>query len=307
MGSHENFDERSEARRDSDLEGPSGGGEQRGDRDRESASPPVRTRPSSGGIRVLTAITAALLLFTLGLLAHPLLFRTALLEEELAPLHKEVAQLEASVEDLRVQIGKLRESFNAVQDRGSPPSQRASGPTPVAPDDDPALGDADAPVLIVEFADFQCPYCRNFHEQTLPALKRTYIETGKVRLVYRDFPLTQIHAHAAAAAQAAECAHEAGSFWAMHDQLFANQSRWSGSSDVEQLFADYARDLGLDRESFAECLSSGRYLDEIRNDLEAGLRAGVRGTPAFFINGVKLEGAWPFSKFQEEIEAALSP
>ncbi|RMF87411.1 MAG: thioredoxin [Nitrospinota bacterium] len=167
----------------------------------------------------------------------------------------------------------------------------------VSIDDDPIKGDPKAPITIVEFSDFQCPFCK----RVLPTLRQvlsTY--QGKVRLVYRDFPLRSIHPYAQQGAEAANCAREQGKFWEYHDAIFGDQ---------EQLTPDklstYAQNLGLDMTAFKQCLSSRKYRDEVQKDIDDGERVGVSGTPAFFINGRLLSGAQPFSAFQEIIEEEL--
>jgi len=164
-------------------------------------------------------------------------------------------------------------------------------------DDDPVLGDKDAPVTIVEFSDYECPFCGRFWSETLPKIKEQYIRTGKVKLVYRDFPLP-IHSNAQKAAEAAECADDQGQFWVYHDKLFENQ-RALGMANLK----GYAKDLGLDTEAFDDCLDSGKHADEVKADLEDGADGGVSGTPAFFINGVPVSGAQPFEEFQRIIDA----
>jgi protein-disulfide isomerase len=163
---------------------------------------------------------------------------------------------------------------------------------------DPAIGPADAPVTIVEFSDFQCPYCKTFRDQTLNALLEEYGD--QVRFVFRDFPLNQIHPYAQKAAEAAECANEQGKYWEMHDLLFAN----SPNLGVDAL-KGFAEQLGLDTEQFNECLDSGRYADEVTADLQEGMSYGVSGTPTFFINGVRLVGAQPLANFQAIIDQEL--
>ncbi|NPA26286.1 MAG: DsbA family protein [Chloroflexi bacterium] len=167
----------------------------------------------------------------------------------------------------------------------------------VSPDDDPALGPEDAPVTIIEFSDYQCPYCRRFREQTLDKILETYGD--KVRFVYRDFPLESIHPYAVSAAIAAECADEQGKFWPFHDKLF------EGGKFGDDVYLQYAEELGLDVDEFARCIKEQRYLDEVMKDLQDGLEVGVRGTPTFFINGIPLVGAVPFSAFQQIIEQEL--
>jgi protein-disulfide isomerase len=184
----------------------------------------------------------------------------------------------------------------AVATLGSPIVAEAQGPDV---DDDPARGPEDAPVLIIEFSDFECPFCGRFYTETLPLIMENYGD--QIRFVYRDFPLTQIHASAQKAAEAAQCAFDQDSFWEYHDLLFENQ----GALDDASL-KGYADQLGLDGEEFADCLDSGRYAQEVQGDYRDGLAAGVEGTPTFFINGQRVRGAQPWQVFQATIEAALA-
>ena len=207
-------------------------------------------------------------------------------------------------------FGIVKDSPTGVAVGNNPaPLQPPSGiPTGVAnvdaaefADDDPVLGDKNAELTIVEFSDYQCPFCARFREQTLDQLKKEYIDTGKVRFVYRDFPLSSIHPYAQKAAEASECADEQGKFWEYHDKLFENQQ----ALDVASL-KNYAAGLKLDAGKFAECLDSGRYADETAKDLADGSRAGVTGTPAFIIGSRQLSGAQPFSNFKAAIDAELA-
>ncbi|MFA6024648.1 MAG: DsbA family protein [Candidatus Gracilibacteria bacterium] len=171
----------------------------------------------------------------------------------------------------------------------------------VSTDDDAVLGDADAPVTIVEFSDFQCPYCSRFYEQTLPQILSKYIEKGKVKLVYRDFPLSG-HPQANLAAQAAECTGDEN-YYAFHDWLFENVATWSGKETAMEIMIQAAEDeLGAD---IRTCLENGEMADEVNADMMAGRSYGVTGTPAFFINGKKLVGAWPYEVFEAVIESEL--
>lgn len=172
-------------------------------------------------------------------------------------------------------------------------------------DDDPVLGNADAPVMLVEFGDFQCPFCKKFHEEARKEILGKYVETGKVKIVYRDFPLENIHPAARPAAEAAECADEQGKFWPYHDALYTRQDELAkGTMD----YAALANELGLAKGAFEKCVKDRKYKDEVTKDYEDGVKAGVDGTPALFVNGKKVSpaGAQPFSVFQAEIEAALS-
>jgi len=169
---------------------------------------------------------------------------------------------------------------------------------PVSVDDDPTWGPVDAPVTIVEFGDYQCPFCKRFYDETLPQIQATY--EGRVRFVYRDFPLAAIHPRAQKAAEASECADDEGRFWEYHALLWANQQEL----DVASLKA-YAAQVGLDTATFDDCLDSGKNAQEVQKDYSDGISYGVQGTPSFFINGQQLLGAQPFSEFQTMIDGLL--
>ena len=168
------------------------------------------------------------------------------------------------------------------------------------------LGDADAPVVIVEYTDYQCPFCRKHVQETMPELLTSYIESGDVFYVVKDLPLYEIHPQAVNAAATAECAGAQGAYWPMHDLLFENQQDWSGNSDTVSIFTQYATSLGLDTEAFTTCMASEEAVLEIAEDLEGGAAAGVTGTPAFFINGEFISGAVPFESLKQVIEAHLN-
>jgi protein-disulfide isomerase len=165
---------------------------------------------------------------------------------------------------------------------------------------DPARvkGDPKAPVTIVEFSDFQCPYCKK-SESTLHELLTKY--NGRVKLAYLDFPLRDIHPQAQRAAEAARCAGEQGKFWEYHDALYAEQSKLDGAE-----LLNHARALHLDEKSFQSCLDSGKFKSKIEADMEQGRKVGVAGTPGFFVNGVFLSGALPSADFEKVIETQLA-
>ncbi|MBS3106680.1 DsbA family protein [Candidatus Woesearchaeota archaeon] len=209
---------------------------------------------------------------------------------------------------IALQLGDLGKSLKGgtVQAGNDAPAIQPgdSAPAPTVDmaklvDDDPMLGNKNAPVTIVEFSDFECPYCGRFHSQTFPQIKQEYIDTGKVRFVYRDFPLG-FHQNAQKAAEASECADEQGKFWQMHEKLFS-----SGVQGGTATFKQYAQEIGLDMAKFNSCLDSGKYAGEIQADLSAGSQAGVSGTPGFLVNGQRIDGAQPYAVFQQAIEAAL--
>ena len=158
-------------------------------------------------------------------------------------------------------------------------------------------GNPRARVTIIEFSDFQCPYCK-MAQATLKQVLEKY--DGRVRLAFRDFPLRQIHAQAQLAAEGSRCAAEQGKFWEYHDQLFA-----SSKLDRAEL-VEHARNLKLDDKQFESCLASGKFRGAIESDLQDGSKAGVSGTPGFFVNGVALTGAQPADAFYKIIDAALA-
>ena len=151
--------------------------------------------------------------------------------------------------------------------------------------DDPSLGPSSAVMTIVEFADFGCPYSR---ESSFAVRELASQYPDSVRFVYRDFPLLDIHPIAQKAAEAGECAQDQGKFWEYHDKLYQNQS-----SLTQERFVEFASELNLNVYQFKTCLESGRYADEVVEDYQAGVEAGVRGTPTFFVNGRRVAGAIP--------------
>lgn len=165
--------------------------------------------------------------------------------------------------------------------------------------DDPVKGNETASVTIIEFSDFECPFCGRHFAHTYPQIIESYVDTGKVKYVFKNFPLS-FHKKAQKAAEAAECAFDQGKFWEYHDTLFENQEELAISN-----LRFYAANLGLNTSEFDECLDSNKYKAEVKKDFEEGLELGVKGTPTFFINGKKLVGALPFYEFENAIEAAL--
>jgi protein-disulfide isomerase len=163
----------------------------------------------------------------------------------------------------------------------------------------PALGKKGAPVEVVEFSDFQCPFCQRF----APTLKRVEQEFGdKVYIVYRQYPIPSLHANAIKAAEASLCAHEQGKFWELHDLMFAEQDRL----DVTNL-KEKARRLGMNQSRFNSCLDSGRYVEQVQKDQQEGARTGMTGTPAVFVNGIEIPGgAVSYEVVREAIQKELT-
>ena len=168
----------------------------------------------------------------------------------------------------------------------------------VAHDSARVRGNPNAPVMIVEFSDFQCTYCRRV-QPTLLALLAKY--PNQIAISYRDFPLRDIHAQAQLAAEAARCAGEEGKFWEYHDRLFALPPAFE-----KPVLQSVAQAVGLDAKRFATCLDSGKFRAAVEEDMRDGNLAGVGGTPAFFINGLFLDGAQPQAEFEKIIDAELA-
>jgi protein-disulfide isomerase len=197
------------------------------------------------------------------------------------------------------------------------PTTQATTPTPEAGstpeatkepliplDDDPVMGSPDAPVTIVEYSEYLCPYCRRFVLETLPLIEEEYIDTGKVKLIFRDFP---VHGQPAVLiAMVAECAADQGKFWEMHMFLWERYEEWSQSQDILATFQGYAEELGMDTEEFTSCLQEGTVVERIIEDYNIGVQDGVSATPAFLINGTAVRGALPFEEFQKVIDEKLA-
>jgi protein-disulfide isomerase len=178
-------------------------------------------------------------------------------------------------------------------------------------DDGRIRGSADAPITLIEYSDFTCGYCAKFFQETLPRLQAKYIETGKVRFVYRDYPRAD-RGVGVDAAVAARCAGAQGRYWAMHDRLFSERSRLDSG-----LFKGYAKAMGLDQAVFAKCFDERQYLESIFQDRQEATRWGFHGTPGFILirtaggptekePAVAIPGAVPFNEFAEEIDRMLA-
>jgi len=190
---------------------------------------------------------------------------------------------------------------------GTQPPAAAPTPTPAQvtvkafdPDEDYFKGDADAEITIYEWSDFQCPFCSRFYSDALPQIMQNWVDSGKAKFVYRDFPLS-FHPEATPAALAAECAGEQGKFWEMHDLIFENQALLSAAQ-----YSAWASQIGLDMDQFESCYSSQKYNAEIQADMADGTASGIRGTPGFVIEKdgktQSISGAQPYAAF----DAALS-
>jgi protein-disulfide isomerase len=225
---------------------------------------------------------------------------------ELEALKQDLETVKKDLAEIKKTLGEMRQLL--VQ-RPAPPAQPAQAIAKLNVGRSPSLGKPDAPVTVIEFSDYQCPFCERFFTGTLPALKKDYIDTGKVRYVFRDFPLDSIHPQARKAAEAAHCAGEQGKYWEMHDRLFKNQRALM----VENL-KGLARDLGLNVDGFDSCLDQGKYANTVSEHLAAGSAVGVTGTPSFFVGktgedgtleGINIRGSQPITAFRQVIDRLL--
>lgn len=219
-------------------------------------------------------------------------------------LRQELDAVKTDLEAIKKQLGEIQKQLAQRQLPSEP-----AGPVTMTVGDGPALGNADAPITIVEFSDYQCPFCKRHFTNTLSVLKTNYIDKGKVRYVFRDFPLDSIHPYARKAAEAAHCAGDQGKFWDMHDVMFTNQGEL-----MQDNLKGFAHDLKLEVEAFNACLDSGKYVKTVEADVAAGSAAGVTGTPKFFIGKAKpdgtmvataMKGAQPAEAFSQVIDRLL--
>jgi protein-disulfide isomerase len=162
------------------------------------------------------------------------------------------------------------------------------------------LGNPDAKVTIVEFSDFECPFCSKFHKKTMPALREKYIDAGKARIVFRNFPL-EFHASAMKAAEAVECAGVQGRFWQMADKAFDNQADLTRDN-----YRTWAGEIGVEDVAFSQCLDTDMKLTKVKNDIKDADDIGVRSVPTFFINGRVVEGAQEPEIFERIIDEELN-
>ncbi|MBX9629649.1 MAG: thioredoxin domain-containing protein [Burkholderiales bacterium] len=216
--------------------------------------------------------------------------------DEVRALRDEVRTLQQDMRDLKQALAARRaggwEKVDAV----------------VGPEDSPQLGAQDARLVLIEFSDYQCPYCVRHYTETFKQLERDYIAAGKLRYVVAEMPIAQIHPLASKAAEAARCAREQGKFWEMHGRLFSNPRQlepWSAHAEA----------LGLDAGAFQSCLDSGRHAEEITRNAAAAQQSGISSTPTFLLGIAtgdtvrvvrRLRGAAPYAAFKAEIDALLA-
>lgn len=234
-----------------------------------------------------------------------------------APNSDEMQALRTEIQNLQTEQQAMREELKAMKKLLTAKSKPRSSVEEVSLTlnvaDDPAKGSREASVTLIEFTDYQCPYCARHTTAVLPQLTKTFIDTGKIQYILRDFPIASIHPHAAKAHEAAHCASDQGKYWEMHDQLFAHHK----ALQPEKL-GGYAQTAGVtDTAAFQTCVESGKYREQATRSIADGSKAGIRGTPSFLlgvteadgtVKVVKLiRGAQPFPVFQQHINTLLAP
>ena len=167
-------------------------------------------------------------------------------------------------------------------------------------------GRADAPVTVYEMSDFQCPFCRRFWVESFPAIEKEYINTGKVRWIFINYPIAQRHPNAVPAAEFAMCAAKQGKFWPAHDRIYESQAEWAPLPDAGPFFVAQIAQLRLNREQMLGCLERSETLPLIRQDAEGAVRSGARSTPSFYIEGGMMSGAQPISVFRRVLDSVLT-
>lgn len=221
-----------------------------------------------------------------------------------------LATLEAGQQAILKELQGLKGGApaNAAPQAAPAPPALPSAPLSIA--GSAVRGRADAPLTLIEFSDFQCPFCARHTRETFEQIQKTYVDTGKVRYVFRHFPIESLHKRAFAGAYAAECAARQGKFWEIHTRLFANQKQME---DADLLA--HAKAIGVDTAAYQQCVTAADVKAKVMADLDEGARAGVSGTPMFFIGTMeggkvralkRLNGAVPFAAFQQTIDALLA-
>jgi protein-disulfide isomerase len=225
--------------------------------------------------------------------------------DDVAALKKQMEALEEGQRQIQKQLESIRKLL-------TPPERSLPASLDLTSDDTPFRGDSTAKIVLMEYFDYQCSFCVAFSDETMPQVLTDYILKGKVKFVVRDFPLEEAHPRALQAAEAAHCANDQGKFWQMHDALMGN----SDALDRPKL-SIYAQDVGLDLAAFDKCVDSGKYVAKIKETTAGGMKAGVDGTPTFFLGVTdasghkiespqRLEGAIPLPRLKEAIDKLLA-
>jgi protein-disulfide isomerase len=231
--------------------------------------------------------------------------------EDNADLRNEIDALKKGQSLMQKDLAEIKKLIKAIPSAPKRKARPPFKPQDLGVEGAPFLGSADAPVTIVEFTDYQCPFCKRHTKGTMTQVVKDYVDAGKVKYVLREFPLKSIHPEAYKLSQAALCAGDQGKYWEMHDKFFSVRKASPSTIDAD------AEALGLDITTFKECYDSGKYAKTVDQDIKDGSKLGVRGTPSFFFGKTDgsskirassmLRGAQGFPQFKKEIEKLLNP
>ena len=220
---------------------------------------------------------------------------------------QQIIEIKDELRDLRQEMSELRKAVDESPEKDDTPKVAAPVNVPIEADD-PVLGDKQAKIAIVEFTDYECPFCESYHSETFPQIKKAYVDTGKVQYILRDFPLG-FHDQAKPAAIAANCAGQQNAYWKMNDILFTKQAELG-----KDLYTQSAESLGLNMDQFLSCLKRDEQEQEVTADLTYGQQIGINGTPTFFVgriregqlaNAKEIGGAQGMEVFEEILETLL--
>jgi protein-disulfide isomerase len=240
------------------------------------------------------------------LLSGPALAKTS---DEIKALKEEVAAMREGQEEMQKDLDEIKKLLQQGARPAPAPSANAFTPKTIELGSASSRGEADAPVTLIEYSDYDCPFCKRHAETVMPALIEDYVNTGKLRFIMREYPIDRLHPRATAASEAVLCAGDQGGYWGMHDAMFADQK-----ANTDEDFQKMVADLGLDVDAFKACVEGDKFAEQIRSDIAEGQGLGVSGTPSFVVgltdpedsNKVNLtkfiRGAQPLPAFQSAID-----
>ena len=233
-------------------------------------------------------------------------------KDELIELQKEVQALKAGQDSMKNDLAAIKKMLESGA-RAAPPKPKPFEPRDVMITGASVMGNANAKVTLIEYSDYQCPFCSRHSKQTMPEIIKNYVNEGKVKFLMREYPIPSLHPRATAASQAALCAGDQGKYWEMHDILFSNQRKMSDDD-----LSGYAAEIGLDAGKYSNCLEQKDYAERLKSDIEEGKAMGVSGTPSFVLgltdpsdpNKVKVtkfvRGARDYGSFAKAIDELLA-
>ena len=209
------------------------------------------------------------------LMAGPALAKTS---DDLKALKEEVQALQQGQVKMQKDLEEIKKLLQQAPRAAAAPTQNAFAPTDIELGDVPYKGDPDAPVTLIEFSDYQCPYCKRHANAVMPPLIQNYVDSGKLRFIMREYPIERLHARAMPASTAALCAGDQDKYWDMHDALFTDQK-----ANTDENFQQMAAAMGLDMTAFTECMDSDKFAEQIKADIAQGQKLGISGTPSFVV------------------------